>query len=178
MWTFPCAFSITVTCAGFPLAPELTLCVTGLVCTCFGSPGLPLCFLVCTCLSSHACTLLRGLCALVSSQPLAFFVMSVMCSFGLPGGLCALPVCIPPVYWCLVPLCAGCVCLLCHTRPPGPALCASGVVRTGWVCRWHHTQLPGPALCAARAVCWLGLYAAPPLVPKLAICLGPQSVSC
>ena len=52
MWIFSCALCITETCVGFPQPPEFTLYVTGLVCPCLGSQGLP----------SSA----RGLCALIS----------------------------------------------------------------------------------------------------------------
>ena len=161
VWMFSCAFYITVTCVGFPLAPELTLCVTGLVCTCFGSPGLPFASLCALILAPmHALCVAGFMCTCFISPPCPLCHECRVLS-AVPGGLCALPVYIPPVYRC-----PGPICLLCHTRPPGPALCTSRVVCTGWVCLRHHTQLPGPALCAARAVRWLGLYAAPPSVPQ------------
>ena len=156
MWTFSCAFCLTVTCVGFPPAPELALCVTGLVCTCFGSPGLPF----------------ASLCALASAPMHALFVAGCMC-------LCFISPSCPLCHKCYVffwlcqegcmhlsrfvfllslgarvPLCASCVCLPRHTRPPGPPLCAARAV-PGWACMMHH-----------------------PRFPTLAFCLGPQSMNC
>ena len=48
------SFCIAVTCVDSPQPPKLTFCVAGLVCTCFGSPGLTFA--------------LWGLCALVSAS--------------------------------------------------------------------------------------------------------------
>ena len=178
---FSCAFYITVTCVGFPLAPELTLCVMGLVCTCFGSPGLPFASLCALILAPmHALCVVGFMCTCFISPPCPLchkcYVFFQLCQEGCVHCpfvfLLSIGALVPLCTGALVPLCAGCVCLPCHTRPPGPALCASRVVRTVWVCLRCHTQLPGPALCAARAVRWLGLYAAPPSVPQACLLFG------
>ena len=139
-----------VTCVGFPPAPELALCVTGLVCTCFGSSGLPF----------------ASLCALASAPVCALCVAGCMC-------MCFIS---PP-------------CPLCHECYVFFWLCQEGCVHlsrfvfllsvgarvplcTSCVCLPRHTRPPGPALCAARAVPWLGLHDAPPLVPHACLLFG------
>ena len=106
-------------------------CVTGLVWNCFGSLCLPSASWV--------------LCVLILPHLHSF--AGVIWSFSCPRRVvCATQVCMPPLYQHPSPsLCDSC--LPCHTRLPGPALCAARVVRAGWVCLLRYTQL--------------GLYATP-----------------
>ena len=102
------SFCIAVTCVDFPQPPKLTFCVAGLVCTCFGSPGLTfalwgLCALV---LASHVHTLRQGLCVHLFQLPclpsvsqgcvhlFRLTASTLLCRgylFFLQGGLCELP---------------------------------------------------------------------------------------
>ena len=88
MWIFSCALCVTEICVHLSRFPRPSLCVAGLVCTCFGSPGLPfasqgLCALILAswsalCIEGFGCTslgfrgpraALQGSCGLVLAPP-------------------------------------------------------------------------------------------------------------
>ena len=156
MWIFSCALCITETCVGFPQPPEFTLYVTGLVCPCLGSQGLPssargLCALVSVPKARPLCRgafvhlfHLTGLPTLSQGQVFSFLLPRPA---SVPRGLCALPkfVCLPSqgtrlALWAVSVVCAPGVCMPRHTRLAGPALCATWVVCTRGVCMLPHSR--------------------------------------
>ena len=143
------SFCIADTCIGFPQPPKLTLChgacvhltqcprstlcVAGLVCPCFSSPGWPL--------RCGASVDLFRLTAYILGR--RGFLSFWLCREG----------CVrcPSLY--ASPLRAPLsrplrrLCLPHHTRLPGPALCTARVVCAGWACMPRHSRSWEPAVC-------------------------------
>ena len=150
------------------------LYVSGLVFTCFRNLGPPsaswgLCALVSApwtrCLGLGACVHLFRLTACTLCRG--------GCSSSCAGRVvCAAQVCMPSHYGNPSPaLCAGCVCLL------GTWACPVYYFLARFICPITLATWDCP-LCCKGCVCWLGLYATPLSVPKPAVCLGSQSMSC
>ena len=138
------SFCVVVTCV-CPSALELTLCIMGLVCTCLSSRGPPSASRgLYTSLSSRGPpSVSRCLCCFILLPAISF--TGVICSFGcVRRAVCAAQVCLPPLYQNPSPALSSAVC---HTRLPGPALCATRVVHAGWVCMLPHSWFPEPAVC-------------------------------
>ena len=154
------SFCVGATCVGFPQPPKLTLCVAGLCALDSQFPRSTLCVsrFVYTCFVSLP----------------ALFVMGVVCSSSSCAGrvVCTAQVCMPSHYGHPSPaLCAGCVCLL------GTWACPVYCLLARFICPITLATWDCP-LCCKGCVRWLGLYATPLSVPKPAVCLGPQSMSC